>query len=305
MAAESPPVGRTTLPFLVLLLGGVCIGFAPVLVRLSDVGPVASAFWRMSVAAPLIWTLALVAARRRAQPVFAVPAVHWRAAVLLSGLFFAADLAVWHVSITRTTVANATLLANCAPLFVTLYTTLVQRQRPGGAFLLSLLLAFGGAVVLVGPSFSLGAARVIGDLLAVLAAVFYTAYMLSIKRARAQIDTMTLMALSTTITAVALLPAALLFAQQFSQPFMPKSPQGWSVVAALALVTQVGGQTFIAYALAHLPVTLSMTSLLIQPVVAAGAAWWIFGERLAPAQLAGAAVLLLGIYLARRSSASD
>jgi len=67
-------------------------------------------------------------------------------------------------------------------------------------------------------------------------------------------------------------------------------------------VTQVSGQTLIAYALAHLPVTLSATGLLVQPVVAAVAAWWIFGERLAPAQLAGAAVLLLGIYLARRSS---
>ena len=76
---------------------------------------------------------------------------------------------------------------------------------------------------------------------------------------------------------------------------------GWGIVLALALLTQVLGQGMIAYALAHLPVTLSTTGLLIQPVVAALAAWWLFGEALAPAQLAGAVVLLVGITLARRS----
>lgn len=299
-------VPRATVPFLVLLTGGICIGFAPVLVRLSDVGPVASAFWRMCMAAPLIWVLAIALRRRDARSAATDPAIiparaEWRP-IVLSGVLFAADLAVWHFSITRTTVANATLLANCAPLFVTLYALLVHRQRPGSAFLLALALAFGGAVALVGPSFSLGATRVAGDALAVLAAMFYTAYMLTIKRARDSVDTMTLMALSTTITAIALLPAAWLMAQAASQPFLPATPQGWQIVLLLALVTQVGGQCCIAYALAHLPVTLSTTALLIQPLVAAAAAWWLFEERLSGSQLLGAAVLLLGIYLARRSS---
>jgi drug/metabolite transporter (DMT)-like permease len=71
----------------------------------------------------------------------------------------------------------------------------------------------------------------------------------------------------------------------------------------LAVVTQVTGQGLIALALSRLSVTLSSTGLLIQPAVSAAAAWLIFGEALRPAQLAGALVLMLGIYLARRSQA--
>src|SRR5258706_12909858 len=92
--------------FLVLLCGGVCIGFAPVLVRLSDVGPVASAFWRLCLATPMLWLL--VWARGRWRPGGAPPGVRWPLSVWLCGLFFAGDLGVWHVSILKTTVGNAT-----------------------------------------------------------------------------------------------------------------------------------------------------------------------------------------------------
>ncbi len=291
---------RNTGAFLILLLGGSCIGFAPVLVRLSDTGPVASAFWRLTLAAPLLWLLAHWNVRGGRSPMRDI--AHWRNAALLSGLFFALDLGVWHSSILLTTVANATLLANCAPLFVTLYVWLMYRQRPRAVFAGGLALALGGAVLLVGPHFSLGGTRMRGDLLAVVAALFYTAYMLTVRAARSHVDTLHLMALSTTISAVILLPVAIALSALRGQPFWPASSQGWTVVLAMALVTQVGGQCFIAYALAHLPVQLSTTGLLVQPVVAAMAAWLLFGELLASWQLLGAAVLLAGIYLARRGS---
>ena len=290
----------TPLAFLVLLLGGICIGFAPVLVRVADTGAVASAFWRMALAAPILW---LLVSLRRETPRERAPTTARRSAtVLLSGLFFAFDLGVWHIGITLTTVANATLLANCAPLFVTLYGLLIHRQRPGAGFVLALVLALGGAFALAGPNFGLGGAPMRGDLLSLLAALFYTAYMLAIKRARDRYDTLRLMALSTTISAIVLLPIAYVMSNATGQSFWPASAGGWAAVAGLALVTQVGGQTCIAYALAHLPVTVSTTGLLIQPVVAAAAAWMLFEERLSATQLGGAAVLLLGIYLAKRSS---
>jgi drug/metabolite transporter (DMT)-like permease len=103
---------------------------------------------------------------------------------------------------------------------------------------------------------------------------------------------------STTITAVLLLPVALLS----PQPMLPQAASGWLVLAGLALVSQVLGQGLIAYAFAHLPASLSSVSLLIQPVVAALAAWAIFGEAVGAAQLVGGAIVLAGIWLARRAS---
>jgi drug/metabolite transporter (DMT)-like permease len=74
------------------------------------------------------------------------------------------------------------------------------------------------------------------------------------------------------------------------------------VLLGLAVVTQILGQGLIAYAFAHLPASLSSVSLLIQPVVAALAAWAIFGEAVGAMQLAGGAIVLAGIWLAKKGS---
>jgi drug/metabolite transporter (DMT)-like permease len=106
------------------------------------------------------------------------------------------------------------------------------------------------------------------------------------------------MAWSTTITAVALLPVA-----YFSpQPMLPHVVQNWWVLVALAVVSQITGQGLIAYAFAHLPASLSSVSLLIQPVMATLFAWFLFHEPVGPQQFIGGAVVLAGIWLARRGS---
>ena len=284
--------------FLCLLAGGCCIAFAPIFVRLSDTGPVASAFWRVALATPLLWMWAM---RTPVTPAAAAAAMGrgpiW--ALLFAGIFFALDLGVWHWSIVWTSVANSTLLANLAPIFVTLAGWLFWKQRVTRTFLVGMTVAIAGMFVLVGPNFGVGGTRLLGDALGALTGAFYAGYMLAIKAARdARISTARLMAWSTTITAIALLPVALLS----PQPMLPGGPAGWLPLLGLALVSQSLGQGLIAYAFAHLPASLSSVSLLIQPVVAALAAWAIFGEAVGAAQLLGGAIVLSGIWLAKKGS---
>ena len=278
--------------FLCLLAGGCAIGFAPIFVRLADTGPVASAFWRCALAAPLLW--AGVFGSRDSPP----PHSHWTA-LILAGIFFALDLGFWHWSIVWTSVANATLLANLAPIFVTLAGWLIWKHRVTPLFLVGMATAIVGMFVLVGPNFAVGGTRLLGDATAALTAMFYAGYFLAIKVARdGGSSTVRVMAWSTTITALALLPVALLS----PQPFLPQGTQGWLVLVALAVVTQILGQGLIAYAFAHLPASLSSVSLLIQPVVAALAAWVLFGEAVGPMQFLGGAVVLAGIWIAKKAS---
>lgn len=280
--------------FLCLLAGGCAIAFAPILVRLSDTGPVASAFWRTALAAPLLW--AWIAAAPKSQE---LPGPASRGALLAAGLFFACDLGVWHWSIVYTSVANSTLLANLAPIFVTLAGWLIWKQKVTRVFLVGMITALVGMFVLVGPNFFVGGTRLLGDALGALTGVFYAGYMLAVKSARdAQASTVRLMAWSTTITAIALLPVAVLS----PQPMLPHALSGWWVLVALAVVTQIMGQGLIAYAFAHLPASLSSVSLLIQPVMATLFAWVLFGENVGPAQLVGGAVVLAGIWLSKKGS---
>src|SRR5262249_46486652 len=128
---------------LTLLAGATCIALSPIWVRVSEVGPTASAFWRVTLAAPLLWILfysAKTKERKARAPT---------GPFLLAGLAFAGDLAFWHWSIQYTSVANSTLLANLASIFVTLAMWILWRQRPTGVFLAGLATALAGVVVLV------------------------------------------------------------------------------------------------------------------------------------------------------------
>lgn len=298
-AATTPSPADTgraeTLAFIGLLAGGCAIAFAPILVRLSDTGPVASAFWRCALATPLLWAW-VFHARGTEGAAIRVPPL----ALFGAGIFFAADLGVWHFSILFTSVANSTLLANLAPIFVTLAGWLLWKQRVTRTFLAGMTLAIAGMFVLVGPNFAAGGTKLLGDALGALTGLFYAGYFLSIKAARdAGATTARLMAWSTTITALVLLPIALVA----PQPFWPSAAQGWLVLLALAIVTQILGQGLIAYAFAHLPASLSSVSLLIQPVMAAIFAWLLFGEAIGAMQFLGGAIVLAGIWLSKKGSA--
>lgn len=129
--------------------------------------------------------------------------------------------------------------------------------------------------------------------------MFYAWYLLAVKRLRDRgAATLQLMAVTTTITAVRLLPVALVSGKQM----LPVTARSWLMLVGLALVSHAAGQGLIADALAHLPAAFSSASLLFQPVMAAVFAWALLGEALAPAQIAGGIVVLLGIYLSRRGS---
>jgi drug/metabolite transporter (DMT)-like permease len=281
------PRGRLALP--ALLLGAAGIGLAPILVRLAGregVGPSAAAFWRLALALP---ALALWTRLDRAP----APARRDAFLLVLAGLFFAADLALWHESILRTRVANATLLACLASSLAALASWVLFRDRLRGLVLAGLVAALAGAALLMHGS--AGTRLLAGDALGVLAAVFYAAYLLAVGRLRARCPTAATMAWSG-LGASAGLAAAVAIA---GEPLFPATPKGWLWVAALALVAQLGGQTLIAYALAHLSMAFSAVSLLVQPLVAAAAAWILFGEALGPWQLAGGLLILAGIAAAR------
>lgn len=284
-----------TFAFFALLVGGMAIGFAAIFMRLSDVNPIASAFWRMALAAPLLWAWTYAV---REQDHSAGKRADFSKVLLLSGLFFAADMSLWHLSLSYTTVANATLLSNFAPIFIALWLWLAYKVRFARVFLIGMVLALVGAALLVGPNASAGKDKLLGDCLGLASAVFYAAYQLTIKDARGTYSTARLMAWSTSVTALALLPFAL-FAPG---PFFPTTAAGWLPLLGLALIAQIGGQTVIAYAFAHLPASLSSVSLLIQPLTAAVAAWLMFQEAMLPLQVLGGALLLWGIYLAKKGS---
>ena len=277
-----------------LFAGAIGIAFAPIFVRLSEVGPVATALWRLALALPLLALWMALQERGRKQGATR-PA--WPMA-LLAGVFFAADLAVWHWSIRLTSVANATFLANLAPVAVTLGAWVLLGERARPVFFAGMLLSLAGAALLMGANVGGPGSVLLGDGLGMLTAVFYAGYQLCVKRLRDTQSTARIMLASGAACATVLLPLALLM----GEAILPASPAGWGVLLGLALVCQLAGQGLITWAVAHLAASFSSVSLLLQPVAAAGFAWLLFGEALAALQWLGAAAVLAGIWLARRGT---
>ena len=295
---------KRALAFLALFFGGAAIAFSPIFVRLADVGPMQSAFWRVALAVPFlavwaVWAVWNLRCQHAHSTLGGAPPIRMsRAPVLAAGAFFAGDLVFWHLSIVYTTVANASLLANFAPVFVALGGWLLFGQRVTRLFLVALAISLAGAALLMGPSFGAAGTRLTGDAFGVVTAVFYGAYMLAIWRSRGSGGTAAVMALSSAVSALLLFPLAL----AWDGPVLAQSARGWLILLGLAVIPQVAGQSLIAYAMAHLPASLSALSLLVQPVFAAMYAWLMLGEGMGALQIAGGVIVLAGIYLARRWS---
>ncbi len=284
---------RNTLAVGALLAGAVAIAASPLFVKVSETGPIATAFWRVALALPVLWAWSALGERKEHRASFARD----RGMMFAAGLFFAGDLAVWHWSIVLTTVANATLLANLAPIFVTLAVWLLYKMRPSGVFAVGMATALAGTVVLLGGDFHAGGGEILGDLLGVVTAVFYASYQLTVSRLRSRAGTAAIMAWTGLVTAAALLPIALASGEQF----LPATGTGWLKLFGLALISQTAGQSLIAYAMAHLPATFSSVGLLLQPVMAALFAWVLLGETLGAVAIAGGLAVLVGIRIAHQA----
>jgi drug/metabolite transporter (DMT)-like permease len=215
-----------------------------------------------------------------------------------AGVFFAGDLGFWHWSLQFTSVANSTLLANFAPIFVTVGAFALFGERVSRTFLLGMAFAILGAGILMGESLAFNMTNLLGDALGVVTAMFLGAYILTVGRLRARVSTAHIMLWSSLVTALVLLPISL----AAGEGLVAMSAWGWTVLVGLALVAHAAGQGLFAYALAHLPVAFSSVGLLLEPVAAAILAWIILGEDLSAWQGAGAVAVLAGILLARRGS---
>jgi len=288
-----PEDSRRAIAVAALLAGAAAIGASALFVKVSETGPVATAFWRVALALPILWAWSVIGSRGGHVAGFASE----RRLIIAAGLFFAGDLAVWHWSIMLTSVANATLLANLAPIFVTLAVWLLYGRRPTAMFLAGLAAALAGVTVLLGRDFQAGGGAMLGDFLGMVTAMFYGAYQLTVTRVRSRAATSVIMAWSGLVTAVALLPLALASGEQI----LPYTAAGWAKLAGLALISQVAGQSLIAYAMAHLPATFSSVGLLAQPIIAAALAWGLLGETLGWLEIAGAIVVLIGIRIVHKA----
>jgi drug/metabolite transporter (DMT)-like permease len=289
-----PPASPRILAAFAALVGGaLAMGVSPTFVRLADVGPFASAFWRVALAIPILW---LWATSER-QPGAIAEAFRSRA-VWWAGALFAGDLFFWHLAIMKTTVANATFLATMAPIWVVLGSWMLIGERVDRRVVAGLVLCIAGGAVLIGTSYHLAPERLIGDFYGLVTSLFFGAYFLAVRVARRTAPSGAVTMASTVMTAGMLFVVALALEPRL----LPASAAGLLALGGLAFISHAGGQGMLAYALGHLSAAFSSLVIFLEAVAAAVVAWLVLGEALGPEQVVGGVLILAGIFVARPRS---
>jgi drug/metabolite transporter (DMT)-like permease len=273
------------------------IAWSAILVRWAGVPGTVSAFYRVAIAGVVLITWRLL----RGPGDHACGPVRARSVriALAGGVFFALDLALWNTAVLRTQAAVASILGNNTPVFVGILSWLVLRKRPRASFWMGLALALAGCLAIIGANLGPAAGTrgsLTGDVLAIVASVFFAAYLVVTERVRRSMDTLTLNAVSIAGSVAALLVAALLL----RLPLGPFPLRTWGALLALGLVSQVMAYYALVYALGHLPATVTSVGLLAQVPCTAVLAWVLLSEPLSGVQMAGGALVLAGIYVVNR-----
>ena len=276
------------LAFLALIAGNIAIAFGPLLVRYADSGPIATGFWRLALATPFLF---LVGHRFG----FRLTAVRPQTFlfIAIAGVFFGIDIIAWHIGIFQTKLGNATLFANCASLLLVIYGVVVARKLPGKWQIVSVVLAFVGAALLLGQSLELSPVHFTGDILCLGAGLTYTVYLLMMMQVRENTESWGALAMASTVAALVLWPAALFAGEQII-------PTVWWPVLLLAFTSQFLGQGCLTYALPHFSPLVIGLALLLQPALSAAAGWFAFGEALTMLDLTGSLLVMAALVLVRK-----
>jgi drug/metabolite transporter (DMT)-like permease len=290
---------RRWLAYAALVVAVLGMTWSAIFVRWAGVSGPASAFYRVAVAAVVL--LPWRALRRDLAPPPRKAA--WLA--VAGGVFFGFDLLLYNTGVMKTSAATAVLLGNNAPVVVGLGTWFFFGRRPQAKFWWGLALALGGCAAIVAADAASRGSRVglgnaTGDMLALAAAVFFAAYLMTTERVRASMDTLTFSSLAILGSVATSLVVCLLL----RVPLYGYAPRSWASLVGLGLVSQLAAYFAIVYALGHLPATVMSVGFLAQLPLTALLSVPLLGESVTAIQMSGGLLVLAGIYVVNRTPAS-
>jgi len=275
--------------YLLLLFGILCISWSAILVKIANISGFGSGFYRM-----LIGTIAII-------PIwlyFKKPITDRRGVriAVICGVLFACDIALWNSSITLSKATISTLLANLAPVWVGIGALLFMKEKPSGIFWIGTVVSMIGVTIIIGFNQVMQANLNFGNVLAIIASMFYGAYLITVRKGRSSLDTFSFTTISM-VTSSLVLGLICLFT---STPLWGFSTTTWLALGTLGLVPQLLGWLAINQALGHINPTAASVSMLSQTAFTAIFSVLVLGEILTFHEIGGAVVVLVGIYLVNK-----
>ncbi len=280
------------------VLGALAIAFSSILVRLSHASPSTAAIFRCAYALPVLGLLMWLEDRR-----YGPRSWRERRHVVAAGIFFAADLILWHNSIEDVGAGLATVLANVQVVLVPLVAWAILSERPARRVLAALPLAALGVLFISGAlqAHAYGRHPSRGAILGVGAGIAYVGFLLLLRAGGSDLRRPAGPLFDATATAmVVAIGAGLVIGDARLVPTWPGA--GWLIT--LALTSQVLGWLLITTSLPRLPAAITSLLLTVQPIGSMILAALILGESPGAVQLAGVVLVVSALLVATARVAS-
>lgn len=213
--------------------------------------------------------------------------------ILLCGICFGSDIAVWNIAIQQSSATQATLLTNLAPIWVGLGMFFFLPNKPNRNFWMGAVLAVIGMVVLIGYKTFYELKFDLGFAFGVLSGIFYAAYILLSKYVLNQLQPISFMTYSMLVSSIFLAIICLIF----EQPFYGFSTTIWGVLMVQGILCQLIAWTLISYATQKMEANRVSLSLLSQALITSIFAWLFLKETISLQMIIGGAIILLGIRI--------
>ena len=286
-------------PRLRLFIGAALISLSPVWVRLVDVPPTTSGFYRVLFGGAVL-AIYLLVLRKRVE--FSRRA--WLV-LTVAALFLALDLWFWHRSIDFIGPGLATLLANFQVFIMMLAGFLFLKQTPRPRQLVAVPMALVGLALIVGLDWNnLPADYRLGVVFGLLTAVVYAGYLLSLRQARQhssyRFPTREIAVVSVICT---VMMAASIIAEGETLVIPSYPDVGW--LLAYGVLSHSLGGLFIASSLPQVTAAEAGLALLSQPTLSFIWDVVFFDRPMTSLELLGAFIALAAIYLGSRRSSKQ
>lgn len=283
--------GNTIMRYLYFFLTLLFVSFLAtggIFVKFSELGPITTGFYRVLLSIPILYPLLKLNKN---------PQLSSKDKLLLyiSGVFLAGDLILWNISFSYTTVANANLLANLVPFSIVPACYFLYKENISRNFLIGLLLAVLGLFILITGKQNTTDGNIFGDLLAVMTSIFYATFLLIVYKVRKRASSVQVMYYSAYGSLIVLLIASLTI-EGLSYPSSWR--ELWPLIG-LAVFSQILGQGGLSYILGKISANVTSILVLMQPVISALYAYFLFHEYLTTQEIIGIIIVIIGIVFAK------
>lgn len=274
-----------TKPRIALFIGILCISIFPVIVRMNLTSGLISAFYRMAIATAIILPFALYTKKLKLE------SIKMLLPIMVCGILFASDIAVWNISIQNSTATQATLFTNLSPIWVGVFSLIFLNFRPRRSFWLGTVIALIGMTVFVGVDTILNLQLDFAFFLGILSGVLYALYILVSKTVLEKLEVITFITYSMIFSTIFLLIINVAFGEQF----FGFSNKAWISLFVQGIVCQLIAWLLISYSTQKMRATRVSLSLLSQAIFATILAAIFVNEKITSVQMIGSVIILAGI----------